>query len=109
MLEPTLSTQAVLRLVGDVSLVFPIPSKKRPIPAAMSAATKNPPPSPTKCVGPDYRPEQQKPTATVSTPVSFENVHTLPQTPQLIALLTWVTDIRPNKMPSNGMLILIFS
>lgn len=43
---------------------------------------------PTQSVGPDYRPE--KPIATVSTPVSFENVHTLPQTPQLIALLTYV-------------------
>ncbi|KAI9646944.1 Uracil phosphoribosyltransferase, synthesizes UMP from uracil [Ciborinia camelliae] len=44
----------------------------------------------TQCVGPDYRPE--KPIATVSTPVSFENVHTLPQTPQLIALLTMIRD-----------------
>ncbi|ATZ48398.1 Bcfur1 [Botrytis cinerea B05.10] len=46
--------------------------------------------SPAQCVGPDYRPE--KPIATVSTPVSFENVHTLPQTPQLIALLTMIRD-----------------
>ena len=44
--------------------------------------------SPTQSVGPDYRPERQKPTATVSTAVSFENVHVLDQTPQLIALLT---------------------
>lgn len=48
--------------------------------------------SPKQCVGPDYRPEKQKPTATVSTEVSFENVHTLPQTPQLIALLTMIRD-----------------
>ncbi|RKF77862.1 Uracil phosphoribosyltransferase [Golovinomyces cichoracearum] len=41
-------------------------------------------------VGPDYRPSQQKPTATVSTSVPFENVHVLPQTPQLIALLTMI-------------------
>ena len=47
--------------------------------------------TPSQCVGPDYRPEKQKPTATVSTEVPFENVHTLPQTPQLIALLTWVS------------------
>lgn len=47
--------------------------------------------SPAQCVGPDYRPE--KPIATVSTPVSFENVHTLPQTPQLIALLTYVIEV----------------
>ncbi|ESZ99451.1 cytosine deaminase-uracil phosphoribosyltransferase fusion protein [Sclerotinia borealis F-4128] len=46
--------------------------------------------SPAQSVGPDYRPE--KPIATVSTPVSFENVHTLPQTPQLIALLTMIRD-----------------
>lgn len=46
--------------------------------------------SPAQCVGPDYRPE--KPIATVSTPVSFPNVHTLPQTPQLIALLTMIRD-----------------
>lgn len=46
------------------------------------------PKSPAQCLGPDYRPEKQKPTATVSTAVSFDNVHVLPQTPQLIALLT---------------------
>jgi hypothetical protein len=43
---------------------------------------------PTKSVGPDYRAESQKPFATVSNPVKYENVITLPQTPQLIALLT---------------------
>ena len=42
------------------------------------------------CVGPDYRPKAEKPTATVSTQVSHANVHILPQTPQLIALLTYV-------------------
>ena len=41
-------------------------------------------------VGPDYRPATQKPTATVSTQIAYENVHILPQTPQLIALLTYV-------------------
>jgi len=45
---------------------------------------------PQSHVGPDYRAEHQKPTATVSTEVPFENVHTLAQTPQLISLLTWV-------------------
>ncbi|KAI9841915.1 MAG: Uracil phosphoribosyltransferase, synthesizes UMP from uracil [Sclerophora amabilis] len=39
-------------------------------------------------VGPTYKPDEQKPTATVSTNVAYENVHILPQTPQLIALLT---------------------
>ena len=37
----------------------------------------------------NYRPDAQKPTATVSTEVSYDNVHILPQTPQLIALLTY--------------------
>ena len=46
--------------------------------------------APAHCLGPDYRPETQKPTATVSTEISHDNVHTLPQTPQLIALLTYV-------------------
>jgi len=56
------------------------------------ASTEKVPDSPKQSVGPDYRPERLKPTATVSTPVSFENVHTLPQTPQLIALLTMIRD-----------------
>ena len=47
--------------------------------------------SPAHCVGPDYRPDEQKPTATVSTEVSYDTVHVLPQTPQLIALLTYVS------------------
>lgn len=45
--------------------------------------------APAHCVGPDYRSETQKPTATVSTEISYDNVHILPQTPQLIALLTY--------------------
>lgn len=52
-------------------------------------ASKGEKPSSSKqSVGPDYRDDKQKPTATVSTAVPFENVTTLPQTPQLIALLT---------------------
>ncbi|KAF2456828.1 uracil phosphoribosyltransferase-domain-containing protein [Lineolata rhizophorae] len=46
----------------------------------------------SQCVGPEYRPEGQKPTATVSTEVHFDNVTILPQTPQLIALLTMIRD-----------------
>ena len=46
--------------------------------------------SPVHCVGPDYRPDAQKPIATVSTEISHDNVHVLSQTPQLIALLTYV-------------------
>ncbi|KAK4193081.1 putative uracil phosphoribosyltransferase [Podospora australis] len=42
--------------------------------------------APTKSVGPEYRSE--KPTATISTVVEFDNVTVLPQTPQLIALLS---------------------
>lgn len=45
---------------------------------------------PKQDVGPDYRPSEEKPTATVSTNISYENVHILPQTPQLIALMTYV-------------------
>ncbi|TQN74524.1 Uracil phosphoribosyltransferase [Colletotrichum shisoi] len=47
---------------------------------------------PTQCVGPLYRSESQKPTATVSTEVNSDNVIVLPQTPQLIALLTIIRD-----------------
>lgn len=47
-----------------------------------------PVPSPAQGVGPVYRSDREKPTATVSKSISFENVHVLPQTPQLIALLT---------------------
>ncbi|KAI0012810.1 uracil phosphoribosyltransferase [Xylariaceae sp. FL0662B] len=47
---------------------------------------------PTQCVGPDYRSPSQKPTATVSSKVEHNNVVTLPQTPQLIALLTMIRD-----------------
>ena len=46
------------------------------------------PSAPAQCVGPDYKPATQKPTATVSSGVALDNVHILPQTPQLIALLT---------------------
>ena len=45
--------------------------------------------APAHRVGPDYRPDAQKPTATVSTHVSYDNVHILPQTSQLLALLTY--------------------
>lgn len=47
-------------------------------------------PAPCRGVGPLYKPEQEKPTATVSKVVEYDNVHVLPQTPQLIALLTQV-------------------
>lgn len=46
---------------------------------------------PTQVVGPNYRAPNQKPSATVSKEVPFDNVHVLPQTPQLIALLSCVT------------------
>lgn len=48
--------------------------------------------APTQCIGPNYRSESQKPIATVSTGVEFDNVTVLPQTPQLIALLTMIRD-----------------
>jgi len=50
------------------------------------AENKDDPPS--QCLGPSYRPEGDKPTATVSKKVDYDNIHVLPQTPQLIALLT---------------------
>ncbi|KAF2184684.1 PRTase-like protein [Zopfia rhizophila CBS 207.26] len=56
----------------------------------MPAQSEQQPPS--QSVGPEYRPSTQKPTATVSTELSHENVHILPQTPQLIALLTMIRD-----------------
>ena len=43
---------------------------------------------PSKHLGPEYRALDDKPEATVSKSVQQENVHILPQTPQLIALLT---------------------
>ena len=54
--------------------------------------------APAHCVGPDYKPETLKPTATVSTEISYENVHILPQTPQLIALLTYVVMTSSEKL-----------
>ncbi|KAI1190295.1 uracil phosphoribosyltransferase-domain-containing protein [Nemania serpens] len=57
-----------------------------------SAQGNRPHVGPTQCVGPDYRSESQKPIATVSTEVKYETVTTLPQTPQLIALLTKIRD-----------------
>jgi len=46
--------------------------------------------APSQSLGPDYRPEEKKPSATVSKTVDYDNVNVLPQTPQLIALLTYV-------------------
>jgi hypothetical protein len=46
--------------------------------------------APSKCVGPEYKDSKDKPTATVSTEIHHDNVHILPQTPQLISLLTYV-------------------
>ena len=44
--------------------------------------------APAGCLGPEYRPTREKPTATVSKMVPEVNVHILKQTTQLIALLT---------------------
>jgi len=41
-------------------------------------------------IGPDYKQKDEKPKATVSGKIEFDTVHVLPQTPQLIALLTYV-------------------
>ncbi|KAK0333703.1 Uracil phosphoribosyltransferase, synthesizes UMP from uracil [Friedmanniomyces endolithicus] len=53
--------------------------------------------APSDHLGPDYKPADQKPTATVSSKVSHENVTILPQTPQLIALLTMIRDKNTNR------------
>ncbi|KAL5365449.1 uracil phosphoribosyltransferase-domain-containing protein [Aspergillus floccosus] len=54
-------------------------------------------PCPAQGVGPFYRPDGEKPTATVSKALPYENVHVLPQTPQLIALLTMIRDKRTGR------------
>lgn len=43
--------------------------------------------APSGHLGPEYKRNDEKPSATVSTKVAHENVTILPQTPQLIALL----------------------
>ncbi|KAK5995816.1 Uracil phosphoribosyltransferase [Cladobotryum mycophilum] len=43
-----------------------------------------------QCVGPHFKTPDQKPSATVSAEVPFDNVYVLPQTPQLIALLSMI-------------------
>ncbi|KAF2423307.1 uracil phosphoribosyltransferase [Tothia fuscella] len=48
--------------------------------------------TPSRAVGPTYRSEDEKPTATVSTEVPQSNVHILPQSSQLIALLSKIRD-----------------
>ncbi|EEQ90224.1 uracil phosphoribosyltransferase [Blastomyces dermatitidis ER-3] len=54
-------------------------------------------PLPCQGVGPLYKPDGEKPTATVSQVVDYDNVHILPQTPQLIALLTMIRDTRTER------------
>lgn len=68
-------------------LLSQAPNKLR-LPFIMAHETREPIPSPAQGVGPTYRREDEKPTATVSKELPYENVHVLPQTPQLIALLT---------------------
>ncbi|KAK3074624.1 Uracil phosphoribosyltransferase, synthesizes UMP from uracil, partial [Teratosphaeriaceae sp. CCFEE 6253] len=53
--------------------------------------------APSDHLGPDYKPTEEKPTATVSTKLSHDNVTILPQTPQLIALLTMIRDKNTNR------------
>ncbi|KAF1998864.1 PRTase-like protein [Amniculicola lignicola CBS 123094] len=48
--------------------------------------------APSQSVGPEYLPIGRKPTATVSTNLAHDNVTILPQTSQLIALLTMIRD-----------------
>jgi uracil phosphoribosyltransferase len=55
----------------------------------MAAENTQPIPHLSKGVGPFYRLGGERPIATISKDVYYENVHVLPQTPQLIALLTY--------------------
>ncbi|KJX99159.1 uracil phosphoribosyltransferase like protein [Zymoseptoria brevis] len=48
--------------------------------------------APSQQLGPDYKTSTDRPTATVSTNPKIHNLHILPQTPQLIALLTMLRD-----------------
>ncbi|KAL1793626.1 hypothetical protein ACET3X_008608 [Alternaria dauci] len=64
--------------------------KAEPQSLTSSMSSESQPPS--ECLGPEYRPAALKPTATVSTPLKQKNVHILPQSPQLIALLTMIRD-----------------
>lgn len=52
--------------------------------------------APTQTVGPGFKSQDQKPLATVSVEVPFDNVRILAQTPQLIALLSYVVAIHSN-------------
>lgn len=74
-------------------------------------AKSDAPQVPMRDVGPDYKPKEEKPTATVSTDISYENVHILPQTPQLIALMTCVVYLESFvKLPGSrpGMLSRVY-
>ncbi|EMF12226.1 PRTase-like protein [Sphaerulina musiva SO2202] len=52
---------------------------------------------PSQQLGPNYRASEDKPTATVSTVPKINNLHILPQTPQLIALLTMLRDVNTDR------------
>lgn len=62
--------------------------------------------APSKCVGPEYKSSDEKPTATVSTEIPHDNVHILPQTSQLISLLTYVYVHSPTVRLNERMLIM---
>lgn len=55
--------------------------------------------APTQHVGPEYRSPDEKPKATVSKTLDLENLQVLPQTPQLIALLTYVKSTVSRRIP----------
>lgn len=54
------------------------------------SSSPSPGPLPSPCVGPDFQARGERPSATLSVSVGFDNVKVLPQTPQLIALLSYV-------------------
>ncbi|KAK3716856.1 Uracil phosphoribosyltransferase, synthesizes UMP from uracil [Vermiconidia calcicola] len=53
--------------------------------------------APSQHLGPEYKSPDERPQATVSKSVTQANVHILPQTPQLIALLTMIRDKNTNR------------
>jgi len=58
------------------------------LPPSHIMSSRRPSEAPQKVVGQEYRNDSEKPVATISKPVDHNNVTVLPQTPQLIALLT---------------------
>ncbi|THZ59322.1 uracil phosphoribosyltransferase [Aureobasidium pullulans] len=86
---------SLISLLAACAFLQPLCSPTDLLHIALSMSDKSN--APSQCLGPNYRAEGEKPTATVSKKVRHDNVHVLPQTPQLIALLTMIRDHRTNR------------